>query len=88
VHDPASGGCAVIDCVLDFDDVADERAHNIRVREGISEDGFVAMRSARDATLGMLRPVIPSIQVNMRAGQLPPAEPDGKHFLKVPLNQL
>jgi len=68
--------------------VAAQRAHNIHVRDGTDEDSFVAMRTARDVTLGMPRLVIPAIQVNMRAGHLPPAEPDGKHFLKVPLNLL
>lgn len=67
--------------------VADELAHNIHVRDGISENAFVAMRTTRDHTLGMPRLIIPSIQVNMRAGQMPPAEPDGKRFLKVPLDQ-
>jgi len=51
--------------------VADERAHNIHVKDGISEDEFVAMREARDATLDMPKLIIPSLQVNMRAGQLP-----------------
>ncbi len=68
--------------------VAEERAHNIHVGHGISEDAFVAMRTARDRTLGMPRLIIPAIQVNMRAGHLPPAEPDGKHFLKIPIDQL
>lgn len=66
--------------------VAEERAHNIHVRDGISEDAFVAMRTARDATLGMPRLILPSIQINMRAGNLPPAERDGHSFLKIPLN--
>ena len=68
--------------------VADERAHNIHVHDGITEDEFVPMRTARDATLGMPRLIIPSIQVNMHAGQLPPAEDNGKRYLKVPLNAL
>jgi glyoxylase-like metal-dependent hydrolase (beta-lactamase superfamily II) len=68
--------------------VADELAHNIHVHEGISEDAFVEMRIARDNTLGMPRLIIPSIQVNMRGGQLPPAEPDGNRCLKVPIDQL
>jgi glyoxylase-like metal-dependent hydrolase (beta-lactamase superfamily II) len=68
--------------------VADERAHNVHVHDGVTEDEFVAMRSARDKTLGMPRLILPSIQVNMRAGQLPPPEPDGRCFLKVPLNAL
>lgn len=66
--------------------VAEERATNIHVRDGISEEEFVAMRTARDATLSMPRLIIPSIQVNMHAGQLPAPGPDGKLFLKVPLN--
>ncbi len=68
--------------------VADERANNIHVRDGISEDEFVAMRTARDATLGMPRLIIPSIQVNMHGGRLPDPEVDGRRFLKVPLNAL
>ncbi|MFT7771739.1 MBL fold metallo-hydrolase [Roseateles sp.] len=66
--------------------VADERAHNIHVRDGISEDSFVAMRQARDATLGMPTLILPSVQVNMRAGELPPAEDNGLRYLKIPLN--
>ena len=68
--------------------VAAERAHNLHVRDGISETEFVAMRTARDATLGMPRLIIPSIQVNMRGGELPPADASGKRFLKVPINVL
>jgi glyoxylase-like metal-dependent hydrolase (beta-lactamase superfamily II) len=68
--------------------VADERAHNIHVRDGMSEDAFVAMREARDRTLGMPRLILPSLQVNMRAGALPPAEPNGRVFLKLPVNAL
>lgn len=68
--------------------VAEERAHNIHVRDGMSEDDFVAMREARDKTLGMPRLILPSLQVNMRAGALPPAEPNGRVFLKLPVNAL
>ncbi len=68
--------------------VADERAHNLHVKDGISEDAFAAMRTERDQTLDMPRLIIPSIQVNMRAGQMPEAEPNGTRFLKVPLNIL
>jgi glyoxylase-like metal-dependent hydrolase (beta-lactamase superfamily II) len=68
--------------------VADERAHNIHVKDGVTEDDFVAMREARDKTLGMPRLILPSLQVNMRAGALPPAEPNGRVFLKVPVNAL
>ncbi|NKE45324.1 MBL fold metallo-hydrolase [Roseomonas frigidaquae] len=68
--------------------VAEERAHNIHVRDGMTEEEFVAMREARDRTLGMPRLILPSLQVNMRAGALPPAEPNGRVFLKVPVNAL
>ena len=68
--------------------VAAERADNIHVRDGVTEGAFVAMREARDATLAMPRLIIPSIQVNMHAGQLPAPEADGKRFLKVPLDVL
>ena len=68
--------------------VADERAQNIHVRNGISEEAFVAMRQARDATLGMPTLILPSVQVNMRAGELPEPEPNGQRYLKIPLNAL
>lgn len=68
--------------------VGEERAHNVHVHEGISEDDFVAMRQARDATLGMPALILPSVQINMRAGQLPPAEANGTRYLKIPLNAL
>ena len=66
--------------------VAEERAQNIHVRDGVSEEEFVALRSARDKTLGMPRLIIPAIQVNMKAGQMPAPAPSGKRFLKVPLD--
>lgn len=68
--------------------VADERERNIHVRNGISEEEFVAMRHARDATLQMPTLILPSVQVNMRAGQLPPPEDNGIRYLKIPLNAL
>jgi glyoxylase-like metal-dependent hydrolase (beta-lactamase superfamily II) len=68
--------------------VAEERARNIHVRDGITEDEFVAMRTARDKTLDMPRLILPSIQVNIRGGQLPPPDGDGKRYLKVPVNEL
>jgi len=68
--------------------VADERAHNIHVSDGITEDQFVAMREARDKTLGMPKLIVPSLQVNIRAGRLPEPDSDGKRYLKVPVNQL
>jgi glyoxylase-like metal-dependent hydrolase (beta-lactamase superfamily II) len=68
--------------------VAEERAHNIHARDGIEEEEFVRMRTERDKTLGMPRLILPSVQVNIRAGELPPPEDDGKIYLKIPLNRL
>ena len=68
--------------------VAEQRAHNVHVHDGIGEADFVAMRNARDATLGMPTLILPSVQVNMRAGQLPPAEDNGVRYLKIPLDVL
>ncbi|WKN21593.1 MBL fold metallo-hydrolase [Azotobacter vinelandii] len=65
-----------------------ERAHNVHIREGIGEEEFVAMRQARDATLDMPALILPSVQVNMRAGELPPAESNGTRYLKIPLDTL
>ena len=65
--------------------VAEEKARNIHVHEGVSEDDFVKMRTTRDATLSAPTLLLPSIQVNMRAGKLPPAEANGVHYLKVPI---
>jgi glyoxylase-like metal-dependent hydrolase (beta-lactamase superfamily II) len=65
-----------------------ERAANVHVHDGVAEDDFVAMREARDKTLGMPRLILPSIQVNIRAGHLPPAEANGTRYLKLPLNLL
>ncbi|GAB2722651.1 MBL fold metallo-hydrolase [Halomonas garicola] len=67
--------------------VAKQRAHNVHVHDGVSEAEFVKMRTERDATLGMPRLLLPSVQVNMRAGELPPAEDNGQVYLKVPLNR-
>jgi glyoxylase-like metal-dependent hydrolase (beta-lactamase superfamily II) len=68
--------------------IGEQREHNIHVGRGTTEDVFVAMREARDATLKMPRLIIPSLQVNMRAGHLPQAEDNGTSYLKVPLNGL
>ena len=68
--------------------VAEQRAHNIHVKDGISEDQFVKVREARDATLAMPKLIIPSLQVNMKAGALPAPDESGKRFLKVPINGL
>ncbi|WP_416830728.1 MAG: MBL fold metallo-hydrolase [Erythrobacter sp.] len=66
--------------------VAAERAGNIHAHDGITEDEFVAMREARDATLDMPRLILPSVQVNMRAGHMPPADDNGVTYLKLPVN--
>jgi len=63
-----------------------ERKANVHIHEGVSEDEFVAMREARDKTLAMPRLILPSVQVNMRAGHLPPAEDNGVIYLKIPVN--
>ena len=68
--------------------VAEEKARNIHIGGGRSKEEFVKMRTERDATLEMPRLIIPSLQVNMRAGQMPPPEDDGKTYLKVPVNGL
>lgn len=68
--------------------VAEQRAHNIHVRDGISEDEFVAMRQQRDATLDVPALILPAIQVNVRAGALPEVEDNGIAYLRIPLNAL
>jgi len=68
--------------------VAAERAGNIHAHDGVTEDDFVQMREARDKTLDMPRLILPSVQVNMRAGHLPPPEDNGIAYLKIPLNVL
>lgn len=68
--------------------VAEQRARNIHVHDGVGEQEFVAMRQARDATLEVPTLILPSIQVNVRAGALPPAEGNGVSYLKIPLNVL
>ena len=67
--------------------VADEKAHNIHVGGGVSREAFVTLRSERDATLAMPKLIIPSLQVNMRAGEVP-SDANGRPVLKVPINQL
>jgi len=68
--------------------VAEQRANNIHVHDGISEDDFVAMRNRRDAGLQMPVLLLPSIQINIRAGKFPPVEDNGTRYLKIPLNAL
>lgn len=66
--------------------VAEQRRANVHVHDGISEDEFVAMRTTRDKTLGMPNLILPSVQVNMRAGHLPEPEDNGVRYLKIPVN--
>lgn len=68
--------------------VAEQRSSNIHAHDGVSEEAFVSMRQARDATLEVPTLILPSLQVNIRAGQLPPVEGDGVSYLKIPLNVL
>ncbi|RUO75248.1 MBL fold metallo-hydrolase [Idiomarina seosinensis] len=66
--------------------VAEEKQHNIHVGKDTTEDEFVKMRAERDATLDMPRLILPSVQINMRAGQFPPEEDNQQRYLKIPLN--
>jgi glyoxylase-like metal-dependent hydrolase (beta-lactamase superfamily II) len=68
--------------------VGEERERNVHIHDGVGEAAFVAMRQARDATLQMPVLILPSIQVNIRAGQMPPPESDGKVYLKIPVDRL
>ncbi len=68
--------------------VAAQRTQNVHVHQGISEEQFVAMRTTRDATLSMPALILPAVQVNMRAGDLPPAEVNGTRYLKIPLDRV
>ena len=68
--------------------VGAQKAGNIHIGGGRSEDDFVAMREARDATLSPPQLILSALQINIRAGALPPAEPSGRRFLKTPLNAL
>lgn len=66
--------------------VAAQKAHSIHVHDGVDEAAFVAMRQKRDATLAMPTLILPSVQVNLRAGHMPPAQADGRTYLQVPIN--
>jgi glyoxylase-like metal-dependent hydrolase (beta-lactamase superfamily II) len=68
--------------------VGEQRKSNIHIHDGIDESAFVAMRTQRDAGLGMPTLLLPAIQVNVRAGNLPPAEDNGVTYLKIPINKL
>lgn len=83
-HDYAPGGRAY----AWESSVAEQRARNVHMHDGVSETDFVALRTARDAKLDMPRLILPSVQVNMRAGHLPPPEDNGVRYLKLPLDRL
>ena len=68
--------------------VAHQRAHNIHVHDGVTEDAFVDLRTRRDATLDMPVLILPAVQVNIRAGSMPPPEENGVTYLKIPINAL
>ena len=68
--------------------MGEERRHNVHAHQGIDEEVFVAMRNAKDATLAMPALILPAVQVNMRAGELPPTEDNGIRYLRIPLNVL
>lgn len=68
--------------------IGDEKRDNKHVHEGVSKADFVKMRTERDATLDMPKLILPSVQINMRAGEMPPAEPNGKRYMKIPINAL
>ena len=68
--------------------VAEERSRNVHIHDGIDEDSYVAMRNARDKTLEMPVLLLPSIQVNIRAGHLPPPDTDGHVYLRLPVNRI
>lgn len=68
--------------------VAAQKTGNVHVHDGVSEEEFVKMRTARDATLSMPALILPSVQINMRAGRFPPPESNGVSYLKLPLNSL
>jgi glyoxylase-like metal-dependent hydrolase (beta-lactamase superfamily II) len=83
-HDyPPNGRPVSFECT-----VADQRARNIHVNDSISEQQFVEMRTRRDATLDMPVLILPAVQINIRAGHMPPPEPNGVSYVKIPLNAL
>ncbi|MBU6191443.1 MAG: MBL fold metallo-hydrolase [Betaproteobacteria bacterium] len=83
-HDyPPNGRSVSFECT-----VADQRARNIHMNDSISEQQFVEMRTRRDATLDMPVLILPAVQINIRAGHMPPPEPNGVSYVKIPLNAL
>ena len=83
-HDYGPGGRAIAHETT----IGEQRRANIHVRDGIDEAAFVAMREARDATLAMPVLMLPAVQVNIRAGRMPPPEANGTRYLKIPLDKL
>ena len=83
-HDYGPGGRAIAHETT----IGEQRRANIHVRDGIDEAAFVAMRQTRDATLAMPVLLLPAVQVNIRAGRLPPPEANGVRYLKIPLDRL
>lgn len=68
--------------------IGEQKAHNTHIHEGVTKAQFVKMRTERDATLDMPKLILPSVQVNMRAGEMPPAESNGMRYMKIPINAL
>ncbi|WOR14426.1 MBL fold metallo-hydrolase [Hyphomonas sp. FCG-A18] len=68
--------------------VGEQKESNIHIKTGTSRDDFIAMRTARDATLDMPKLILPSVQINMRAGDMPPPEDNGQRYMKLPINAL
>ncbi len=83
-HDYKTPGREALTCETT---IGEQRTANVHVREGVDEDAFVALRIARDAKLGVPRLMHPSVQVNMRAGHLPPPEANGRRYLMIPLDE-
>jgi len=68
--------------------VGAQKAHNVHAHDGVPEDDFVAMRTKRDAALDLPNLILPSVQVNVRGGRLPPPESNGARYLKIPIDVL
>ena len=95
VSDPQTQSCAIVDAVLDYDPngravqwettVKAQRA-NVHI-DGASQADYVAMRTARDKTLALPALILPAVQVNIRAGNMPPPESNGVSYLKIPLDR-
>ncbi|MDX1517572.1 MAG: MBL fold metallo-hydrolase, partial [Woeseiaceae bacterium] len=68
--------------------VREQREQNVHIKDGVTREAFVEMRNERDSKLGMPRLILPSVQVNVRAGELPDAEDNAVRYLKIPLNTL